>query len=60
MKVRLETTIELRPHEIDAAHIWYLETAEEGESFRDWLKSNFVASCDYFVMSAVEHYGEVR
>lgn len=57
MKVRIETTIELDPTEVKAAHLWYQETAEEGESFRDWIKSNAASYCDYWVIMARDHYG---
>lgn len=57
MKIKIETTIELKPHEVDAAHLWYLETAVEGESFRDWIKSMAASYCDYWVMSALDNYG---
>jgi len=57
MKIKIETTIELKPHEVDAAHLWYLETAVEGESFRDWIKSMAASYCDYWVMSAWDNYG---
>ena len=57
MKVRIETTIELKPHETEAARLWYLETAEEGESFRDWIKSMGASYCDYWVLSAWDNYG---
>ena len=50
MKIKIETTIELKPHEVDAAHLWYLETAVEGESFRDWIKSMCESYCDYHVL----------
>ena len=59
MKVRIETTIELKPHETEAAHLWYLETAGEGESFRDWIKSMGASYCDYWVLSAWDNYKRV-
>ena len=60
MKVRIETTIELQPHEVEAARLWYLETADEGESFRDFVKSSAAAYADFWVMTAVDHYGGVN
>ena len=53
MKIKIETTIELKPHEVDAAHLWYLETAVEGESFRDWIKS-MAASYAHNCLDALE------
>ena len=60
MKVRIETTIELQPHEVEAARLWYLETAVEGESFRDFVKSSAAAYADFWVMTAVDHYGGAK
>jgi hypothetical protein len=60
MKVKIETTIELTPETVEATHCWYLETREDGETFRDWIKSNAAAYCDYWVMSAVDNYGKEK
>lgn len=60
MRVKIEHTVDLKPYEVDAAHLWYLETAEEGESFRDWIKSHLIASCEYWSLYALDNYGHIK
>ena len=48
MKVRIETTLDLTELEVAAARLAYEELAEEGESFRDFIKSSAEADAHYW------------
>ena len=37
MKININTTIELKPHEVEALNFWYFKSAHEGENFQDWI-----------------------
>ena len=57
MKVKIQRTIFLRQHELEAMKMKWQEDADEGESLRDYIKTNCGAYCDYFVEAV---YNEMR
>ena len=43
MKIKIETTVELSAEDLKTLKLYFNEIREEGESFRDWYKSSFIA-----------------
>ena len=56
MKIRIQTTIELSEHD-EAALRLYWEEEVEGETFRDWYKSYFIAAGRGWLDEKIYQYG---
>jgi hypothetical protein len=49
MKIKIEQTVEITGHDLNALRTYFEEIKDEGENFRDWYKSTFIA-CGYAFM----------
>ena len=56
MKVKIETTITLNADQVKAARMRFESFGEEGESFRDFIKSNAVAYAHGWVDEAMDEW----
>lgn len=58
MKIKIETTLILTEHDIACVKAQMEDIGTEGETLRDFVKSNAAAYADYFVQQTVSNYGE--
>ncbi len=58
MKIKIEQTVEIKGDDLDALRVYFEEIKDEGENFRDWYKSMFIA-CGHAFMDekAYEYWG---
>jgi len=49
MKIKIEQTVEITGRDLNALRTYFEEIKDEGENFRDWYKSTFIA-CGYAFM----------
>lgn len=57
MKIKIEATIKLSARDEKALRLYWEEIKSEGESFRDWYKSMFLASGWGFMEEKIYDYG---
>jgi hypothetical protein len=60
MKIKIETTIEINKDDFKSLKSYFNEVSEEGESFRDWYKSMFVACGHAWMDETIYNYGEIK
>lgn len=56
MKIKVETTIELRGRDLKALKMYYAEMADDDETFRDFVKSHCASWAQGFVEQTVHNY----
>ena len=57
VKIKIEHTVELSGEDLAALKIYFDEIKDEGETFRDWFKSSFVACGHCFMDEKAAEYG---
>lgn len=57
MKIKIETTIKLSEHDEAALRLYWEEIRDEGETFRDWYKSYFIAAGRGWLDEKIYQYG---
>ena len=59
MKIKIQTTVEINKDDLKSLKSYFNEVCEEGESFRDWYKSMFIACGHAWNDEAIYHHGEI-
>jgi hypothetical protein len=57
VKIKIEHTVELSGDDLAALKIYFNEIKHEGETFREWFKSSFVACGHCFMDEKAADYG---
>ena len=57
MKIKIQETIELSERDEKALRLYWEEIRDEGETFRDWYKSNFVNCGHVWFEEKIAEYG---
>jgi hypothetical protein len=57
MKIKIQETIELSADDEAALRLFWEEWRDEGETFRDWYKSNFVNCGHVWFEEKIAEYG---
>lgn len=58
MKIKIETTLILTKNDIACVKLQMEDIGNEGETLRDFVKSNAASYADYFVQQTVSNYGD--
>ena len=56
MKIKIEQTVEIKGHDLDVLRAYFEEIKDEGENFRDWYKSTFIACGHAFMDEKASEY----
>ena len=56
MKIKIEQTIEISGDDLAALKLYFEEIKDEGENFRDWYKSTFIACGHAFMDEKASEY----
>lgn len=57
MKIKIEATIELSEYDEAALRLYWEEIRDEGETFRDWYRSCFIAAGCGWLDEKIYEYG---
>lgn len=60
MKIKIEQTVEIKGHDLDVLRVYFEDVKDEGENFRDWYKSTFIACGHQFMDEKICDYGRVE
>mgnify|MGYP003629133612 FL=1 len=59
MKIKIEATVEINKDDLKSLKSYFNEVCEEGESFRDWYKSMFIACGHAWNDETIYYHGAV-
>ena len=57
MKIKIETTLELSEHEIEAIKVYMEDLGVEDETVREFVKSNCAGWANGFITETTTNYG---